>query len=98
MSRGDTFPLPPDTTPTPTALPLGWRLLLTAADLAQLLQLSIRQVRRLDAAGDLPGRLTGGALGRAVRYQSEIVREWIAAGCPDRERWEQLQRARRVGR
>jgi hypothetical protein len=93
MLRADTLPSPPDSGPASAAVPLAERWLLTAADLALLLGLSVRQVRRLDAAGDLPGRLTGGALGRVVRYQSEIVRAWIAAGCPDRSRWEALQRA-----
>jgi predicted DNA-binding transcriptional regulator AlpA len=93
MTTVDTLPPPPNSAPVPTPLPLAERWLLAAADLAQLLGLSVRQVRRLDAAGDLPGRLTGGALGRAVRYQREIVQEWIAAGCPDHQTWEALRRA-----
>jgi predicted DNA-binding transcriptional regulator AlpA len=94
-----TLPLTPPEAPPGQAppIPLAERLLLTAADLAQLLGLSLRQVRRLDAVGDLPGRVTGGALGRAVRWRTEVIREWCGAGCPDAAGWQALQRARRKG-
>jgi predicted DNA-binding transcriptional regulator AlpA len=101
LTPGDSAEAPRDPavderTASPPAVPLSERWLLAAADLAQLLGLSVRQVRRLDATGDLPGRLTGGALGRAVRWRVEVVKEWVEAGCPGAAGWERLQRSKRV--
>jgi predicted DNA-binding transcriptional regulator AlpA len=89
----DTLPLLPESAPAPAAVPPAERLLLTAADLAQLLGLSLRQIRRLDSSGDLPGRVSGGALGRAVRWRAEVIREWCSAGCPDAAGWQALHGA-----
>jgi hypothetical protein len=74
-------------TPSPALVPLAERLLWSRADLAALTGLSLRHLARLDASSDIPGRVTGGALGRAVRYQSVIVRSWISRGLPGRGEW-----------
>jgi predicted DNA-binding transcriptional regulator AlpA len=60
----------------------GSTLLLSAADLARELRLSVRTVRRMDSSGALPRpiRLSSGA----VRWRRIDIAEWIAAGCPRR--------------
>ena len=63
---------------------------LDAATLATLLQISLRHLRRLDAAGKLPRPVK---LGRAVRWPVSEIRTWLDAGCPDRETWEAMKRA-----
>jgi len=64
------------------------RLALDAKSLAALLQVSVRHLRRMDAAGTLPRPVK---LGRAVRWPVSEVRAWLAAGCPVRETWEALK-------
>ena len=59
-------------------------LLIDMAELARLTSLSIRTLRRMDAGREIPGRV---AVRRCVRFQSEVVREWVRAGLPDREHW-----------
>ena len=56
-------------------------LLLDIAGLARLLNLSVRHLRRLDASGDIPGRVTSG---RRVLFQVDIIRDWVRAGMPER--------------
>jgi hypothetical protein len=84
----NTIPLPPAGDTPAADAPLE-RLLLDMADLAGLLGLSVRHLRRMDCVGDIPGRVT---VGRRVKYQTEIIREWVRAGLPDRETWAALQR------
>src|SRR5262245_58107103 len=81
---------PPGQTPDPAAPSLLDRLLISVPELAQLTNLSVRHLRRLDSSRDIPGRVVHG---RRVLFQTEIVRYWVRAGLPDRERWEQLQRS-----
>jgi len=63
------------------------KLLIDTAELARLTSLSVRTLRRLDASRDIPGRVV---VGRRVLFQTEIIREWVRAGLPGRERWEAL--------
>jgi excisionase family DNA binding protein len=88
--QADRCPLPPDSAPALAAVPLNERLTWTLAELSALTGVSVRQLRRLDADRNIPGRLT---CGRKVLFTAEAVREWLRAGCPDRQRWESLQRA-----
>ena len=44
-------------------------------DLAALMRCSERHVRRMDAAGEIPGRL---AFRRLVRFSKRIVDSWLA--------------------
>lgn len=60
-------------------------LCLTAEELAQELRISLRKVRRMDAAGQLPRPVTLGS--RVVWLREEIVR-WLRAKCPTRLEWE----------
>ena len=53
----------------------GQRDVLTASQLAELLQLDERTVRELAAGGDLPGR----KLGRHWRFSRQAVLDWLAA-------------------
>jgi hypothetical protein len=65
------------------------KLLITTPELAQLTSLSVRHLRRLDSSRDIPGRVV---VGRRVLFQTEIIREWVGAGLPDRDQWAALQR------
>jgi predicted DNA-binding transcriptional regulator AlpA len=67
-------------------------VLLDAKGLALMMSCSLRHVRRMDAAGDLPAPLKVG--GRLVRWRAAEIRAWIEAGCPDRQAWEARKRAR----
>lgn len=63
-------------------------LLLSAADLARELRVSIRTLRAWDAAGRIPRPIR---LGHAVRWErAELVR-WLAAGGPLRVEWEAMR-------
>lgn len=68
----------------PRRVPNG--LLLDAQELADELRLSLRHVRRLDDTGKLPRAIR---LGKSVRWSRAEIEQWIAAGCPDRETWEE---------
>jgi excisionase family DNA binding protein len=53
-------------------------LLITAADVARLLQVSTRTLWRLRSTGRLPQDVR---LGGTVRWRLDEVRKWIANGC-----------------
>jgi hypothetical protein len=59
-------------------------LLVDMVGLAELTSLSVRHLRRLDASGEIPGRVT---CGRRVLFQSRLIKEWIQAGMPGRAEW-----------
>jgi excisionase family DNA binding protein len=54
-------------------------LLITAAELARMLQVSTRTLWRLRSAGQLPQPVQ---FGGSVRWRLEEVQKWIAEGCP----------------
>ena len=56
-------------------------LLLTAAQIAVLLNISKRQVWRLVSGGQLPGLVK---IGRLSRWRRDDIEKWIRAGCPKR--------------
>lgn len=58
--------------------------LLTAPEVARLLRLSDRTIRRLDSAGRLPRGLR---IGGSKRWRRDELLAWIAAGCPRRNEW-----------
>jgi predicted DNA-binding transcriptional regulator AlpA len=64
------------------------RLMLTAAEAAAACGFSLRTWWRLDSAGKIPAAVR---LGRSKRWPSVTLREWVAAGCPDRKRWEAIK-------
>ena len=54
-------------------------LLLTIDDVARLLSVSTRTVRRLRQEGRIPPPV---CVGRSVRWNRESLRQWIESGCP----------------
>ena len=63
-----------------------------AKRLAALLNVSVRTIRTLDAAGKLPRPVKIG--GRSVRWVASEIEAWLAAGAPDRRTWETLRSER----
>lgn len=64
------------------------RLLLTPREAATVCGFSLRTWWRLDSAGKIPAAVR---FGRSKRWPAEVLRRWIEAGCPDRQRWETMQ-------
>jgi len=60
-------------------------LALSSADVAKLLNISTRHLWSLNSSGRLPRPIR---LGRATRWRAEEIRDWLAAGAPERSRWE----------
>jgi excisionase family DNA binding protein len=54
-------------------------ILVRAAELARMLNISLRTLWRLNSAGRLPRPLR---LGTSVRWRLDEVNQWISAGCP----------------
>jgi len=67
-------------------------LAVCARELAEMLDVSLRQVWRLNAAGKLPKPVR---IGGSVRWNREEILEWFQAGCPDRRTWETQKEAGR---
>jgi prophage regulatory protein len=64
------------------------QLLLRAPDAAALCGISLRTWRSWDAAGKIPQPVR---IGRSTLWRAEEIRQWIAAGCPRRQPWEESQ-------
>ena len=64
--------------------------LLNVGGLARALKISVRQVWKMLSRGDLPAPIK---LGRSVRWRSVEIAQWLDAGAPTRELWEQLKKA-----
>ena len=60
-------------------------LAISARDLKEMLNVSLRQVWRLNSAGKLPKPIR---LGGSVRWNRQEIMDWFATGCPDRKTWE----------
>ena len=60
-----------------------------AQALAKALNVSLRHVETLHASGRLPTPLF---LGRSRRWVVSEIQEWLRAGAPSRELWEQHKR------
>ncbi len=70
-------------------LPVAPEILLASAKtLAQIIGLSLRTIRRMDAAGEIPRPIRRG---RVVRWRLAEIRSWVEAGCPDRMTWEHME-------
>jgi len=63
-------------------------LLLGAKQLATVLNISPGHLHALDNTGKLPSPRR---LNKSVRWSVAEIREWIAAGCPDRITWNQIK-------
>jgi prophage regulatory protein len=68
----------------PRKTPLQQALAISASVLADMLNVSLRQVWRLNSAGKLPRPVR---LGGSVRWNRAEVTAWFEAGCPDHEAW-----------
>lgn len=67
-------------------------LVVDARRLAKLLCCGLRTVRTLDAAGKLPAPLR---IGGRVVWRLKEIRDWLAAGAPDRETWAAIRAVRK---
>jgi predicted DNA-binding transcriptional regulator AlpA len=63
-------------------------LAISARDLKEMLDVSLRQVWRLNAAGKLPKPIR---LGGSVRWNRQEIMDWFEAGCPDRKVWDTMK-------
>jgi hypothetical protein len=59
-------------------------LLLTAQEAAAMLKVELRTWRTWHASGRIPEPIR---IGRKTFWRPEILRAWVAAGCPDRATW-----------
>lgn len=87
-----TVPLDDVDLPANTSPIVGWPIAVDAAGAAALFHLSPRAWWRAHSAGKvpLPIRVAGG---RAVRWRLDELRAWAEAGCPPREKWQELREA-----
>jgi excisionase family DNA binding protein len=60
-------------------------LAISARELAQMLDVSLRQIWRLTSSGKLPRPIR---LGGSVRWNRSEIQQWFEAGCPDWRTWE----------
>lgn len=63
-------------------------VLITAAMLAEWLNVSERHIHNLRNDGKLPAPVL---LGRAVRWNAGEIQAWLAAGAPERKAWEAMR-------
>lgn len=68
--------------------------LLSAKELGRVLDLSKRQIFRLNSCGKIPAPLR---IGGSVRWSSSEIREWLKAGAPDRHTWEAIKGLKDAG-
>jgi len=66
-------------------MPGNGTIAVDANQLAEMLGLSVRTIRRLDCSGKLPKPVR---IGGAVRWRRDEIDAWLAVGCPDRDKWE----------
>ncbi|HBI47067.1 MAG TPA: hypothetical protein DDY78_30070 [Planctomycetales bacterium] len=69
------------------------KLALTAKDAAALLGISRAQLWKLHAAGKFPLPIYLGT--KAPRWRADELRDWLAAGAPDRQTWQRMRGAQR---
>ncbi len=60
-------------------------LLLSAAEAAEALRISVRHFYKLHSSGRVPRPVR---LGRATRWRAQELIDWLEAGAPARARWE----------
>jgi predicted DNA-binding transcriptional regulator AlpA len=64
---------------------------LSAEQVADILQISLRHLWNCHASGRLGPRPI--SLGRSKRWRADEIDAWLAAGAPERDEWDRLQRA-----
>lgn len=57
----------------------------TASDVAAIQQCSVRHVHNMDKRGLMPRPVR---IGHLKRWGLDEIRDWLRAGCPDRQAWE----------
>ena len=62
--------------------------LLTAKQLGAKLNLSKRQIFRLNSSGKLPAPIR---IGGSVRWAESTIAAWLKVGAPDRKTWETIK-------
>lgn len=65
------------------------KMLLSVNDVARLVGVSVRTVRRMLSAGLLPAEIR---LNRTIRWRFYDIANWIDLGCPDRWAFEAARR------
>ena len=65
-------------------------LVLTAPELAKLLDISVRHLWACHASGSLGPRPI--ALGRSKRWRISELRAWLEAGAPPRDEWDRMKK------
>lgn len=65
--------------------------LLSAKTVGEMLNLSKRQIFRLNSCGKIPAPIR---IGGAVRWSADEISAWLAASAPDRQTWEQIKQMR----
>jgi predicted DNA-binding transcriptional regulator AlpA len=68
------------------------RLALPAKDAAALVGVSRAQWWKLHSAGKVPLPVYLGT--KAPRWRVDELRDWLTAGCPDRQTWQRMREAR----
>jgi len=63
--------------------------LLKADEVGKMLNLSTRQVYRLEKEGKMPVAVH---LLRSVRWLESEINAWLKAGTPDRQTWEKMKK------
>jgi excisionase family DNA binding protein len=58
-------------------------LLIDTREVSKLLSVSSRKIWSMQVSGRMPAPIR---IGRAVRWSYEEIKEWVAAGCPPREK------------
>ncbi len=66
--------------------------LVTAKQVAEMLQIGVTTVYELKSAGKIPASLS--TLGRTNRWVRKEILDWIDAGSPNRQKWEAIKSCR----
>lgn len=65
--------------------------LVDVQDVARIMGISAKGVRRQVDAGQLPGVIR---VGRLIRFDVQVIHSWISAGCPPLREWNAQVRRR----
>lgn len=76
----------------PTALKQAEDGLLTARQVAELLNVGCRHIYRMRSSGQIPLAIK---LGGSVRWNKREMLDWIQEGCPPLRKWEVLKKHRK---
>jgi excisionase family DNA binding protein len=71
-------------------------LLISAKELAKLLNVSTRQIWRMRSSGKLPKPLILGC--HSIRWRTSEIENWLEADAPDMKTWEVIKGGYKRGR